>query len=112
MRKTVMMMLAQLVTAKAEPELTASGSRAILLLSLRHGLAGIFCFGMRALRNLSRFYKDDSEHSRENIGQIRGKWGAFAATGGGLRNSAGVPARSVAYSCCGGNIGVGDSTRQ
>ena len=35
LRKTVMMMLAQLVTAKAESELTASGSRAILLLDFR-----------------------------------------------------------------------------
>ena len=36
MRKTVMMMLAQLATAKAEPELIASGSRAILLLDFRN----------------------------------------------------------------------------
>ena len=35
MRKTVMMMLAQLATAKAEPELTALGSWAILLLDFR-----------------------------------------------------------------------------
>ena len=35
MRKTVMMMLAPLATAKAEPDLTAARSRAILLLDFR-----------------------------------------------------------------------------
>ena len=109
MRKTVMMMLAQLATAKAEPELTASGSRAILL---RHGLAGISVLVTQALWILSRFYRDDSEHSRGNNGSICGKWGVFAATKGGLRNSAEVPARSVVFPCCGGNTGVDDLTRQ